>query len=164
MEPNSGQRQGSSKVLLIALIAVILSIAVVLSLGYSQVICPGCNTPETLSVDHYTIQTRTNQTEPSLFTVWFRSFGRSGQSMSVLTLYLKDTTGYCSSGSLNPATLANDSSQHPFQVGGVTIKADSLVPVSIDTASSGFYFTRGHCYGLTVVTDKIDIEFPGIQA
>ena len=116
-------------------------------------VCPGCNPPQSVSIDHYTIQNNTSQM-PSLLTVWFRGYGRSDQSLNLKTIYLKDVTPNCSSSGLNPQTLPTDPTQHPFQVSGV-LTDSSILPVGIDTSTSNFYFTRNHCYQLTLVADKL---------
>ena len=138
--------------IVLALVIAVAVIALVLSLSVS-VVCPGCNVPESVSIDHYLIQNNTSQM-PSLLTVWFTGHGRSDQSLSLKTIYLKDNTPNCNNNSLNPQTLSTDPSQHPFQVSGV-ITDSSILPVSIDTSTSNFYFVHNHCYQLTLVTDGL---------
>ena len=143
--------------LLPAVVAVGIGI-VLLTLGlYFPVmtVCPGCNLPQSVSIDHYLIQNNTRHM-PSLLTVWFKGNGRSDQSLSLKTIYLKDITPNCSSPGLNPQTLPTDPTQHPFQVSGV-ITDSSILPVSIDTSTSNFYLTRNHCYQLTLVADKLAV-------
>ena len=94
-----------------------------------------------LFIDHYAIQDNTNQ-EPTILTVWFGSTGRQGLSLTLITLIIDDYTN-----------------QHAFQVNGVTVPANSVVPVTIDTAGSGFNFTSGHCYSLGLVTDESIFRF-----
>jgi hypothetical protein len=140
--------------LLPAAVAVGIAIAVILGLLFTETtVCPGCNLPQHVSIDHYVIQNNTSQM-PSLLTVWFRGYGSSDQSLNLKTIYLKDITPDCSSSSLNPQTLPTDPSQHPFQVSGV-LTDSSILPVSIDTSTSSFYFIRNHCYQLTLVADKL---------
>jgi len=141
--------------LLPAVVAVGMAI-VLLMLGLYfpiMAVCPGCNLPQSVSIDHYLIQNNARQM-PSLLTVWFRGRGTSDQSLNLKTIYLKDITPNCSITSLNPQTLPTDPTQHPFQVSGV-ITDSSILPVSIDTSTSNFYFTLNHCYQLTLVADKL---------
>src|SRR6266571_2629483 len=84
---------------------------------------PGCNIPEVLSIDHYSIRNDASG-RPSLLTVWFRSYGSAGQTVTLRSLYL-----------------INFTSQYQFQINGI-IAANSLVPVSIDTSIDGFYLVR----------------------
>ncbi len=86
----------------------------------------------------------------------------SDQTLNLQTIYLKDITPNCSSTSLNPQTLPTDPTQHSFPVSRV-LTDSSVMPVSIDTSLSNFYFTRNHCYQLTLVTDKGIFGLPGIS-
>ena len=130
-----------------ALMMTILVSATVTAIGiyyYSSqtfLVCPGCNTPELLFIDHYSVQNNTSQM-PTLLTIWFRGDGRQGQSLSLLTLYLGNAT-----------------KQYPFQMEGVTIPANSVVPVGVDSSSYGFYLDKGQCYGLRAATDKYIFGF-----
>jgi hypothetical protein len=144
----------------LAIMIAVATIIVILSLTVT-VVCLGCNLPQTVSIDHYTIQNDTSHM-PALLTVWFRSNGRSDQALNLQTIYLKDITPNCSSTSLDPQTLPTDPTQHSFPVSGV-LTDSSVLPVSIDTSVSNFYFTRNHCYQLTLVTDKGIFGLAGIN-
>lgn len=142
--------------LLPLLLGVVVAVVVAVSFTVTTV-CPGCNHPQVVSIDHYLIQNNTSQM-PSLLTVWFKSYASSDQGLTLKTIYLKDITPNCNNTGLNPQTLPTDPTQHPFNVTGV-IADSATIPVSIDTSTSNFYFTRGHCYELTLVTDKLGAAF-----
>ena len=114
-------------------------------------VCPGCNPPEVLRVDHYTIRNNTNQ-EPSLLTIWFASTGPAGRSLTVQALYIEN--GPSKYPDCHWIPYNESSCLTPFTVQGVSLPALSVVPVSIDTGSQGFYFAAGQTYTIDVVTDQ----------
>jgi hypothetical protein len=111
--------------------------------GNSLIVCPGCNLPETLNLDHYTIQNNTSQ-KPSLLTIWFAANGPADKSQTVRGL-----------------SITNGPTSYPYTITGVSIPAQSIVPVTVDTSSSGFYFVAGQSYTIGVQTDQSN--FYGFQ-
>lgn len=101
----------------------------------SLLVCPGCNLPETVRFDHYTIQNNTIG-QPSLLTIWFSSTGPAGKTLKVEAL-----------------TLKNSLSTHDFTVQGVMIPALSTIPVTVDT-SSQFTFAANQTYTVGLITDQ----------
>lgn len=97
-------------------------------------VCPGCNLPEQVYFDHYTIQNNANQ-KPSLLTAWFRSSGPAGKTLKAIAI-----------------TLSNGQTTYDFAVQGTMIPALSTVPVSADT-SGQFYFAANQTYRVGLVTD-----------
>ena len=98
-------------------------------------VCPGCNLPETVFFDHYTIRNNTIG-QPSLLTIWFSSTGPIGKTLKVQAL-----------------TLKNNTSTYDFTVQGVTIPALSTIPVTVDT-SSKFTFVANESFTIGLITDQ----------
>lgn len=98
-------------------------------------VCPGCNLPETVRFDHYTIQNNTVG-QPCLLTIWFSSTGPAGKTLKVEALTLKN----------NPST-------YDFTIQGVMIPALSTVSVTVDT-SSQFIFAANQTYTVGLITDQ----------
>jgi hypothetical protein len=96
-------------------------------------VCPGCNPPETLGIDHYTVQNSTSG--PSLLTMWLSGYGPAGKVLIIQAIYVENV----------PAS---------FPVPNVKIPAGSIVPVNIDTSSQGFYFTAGRPFSINIVADQ----------
>ena len=119
-------------------------------------VCPGCNPPEMLHMDHYTVQNSTSG--PSLLTIWFASTGPAGKSLTVQTLYIynSQSTHVCNWIPYNESTCHT-----PFAVGNVKIPALSVVSVTVDTSGQGLYFAAGQSYTIDVVTDQS--EFGGFR-
>jgi hypothetical protein len=126
--------------------------------GNSLIVCPGCNSPEMLSLDHYTIQNNTSQ-KPSLLTIWFAGNGPAGKSLTPLALYIAN--GPTKYPDCHWITYNESSCLAPYNVTGVTIPVQSVVPVPVDTSSSGFYFVAGQHYTIDVQADKYD--YSGFQ-
>ena len=131
-------------------------------LGGQLLVCPGCNPPEMLHVDHYTVQNNTAN-KPSMLTMWLFGYGPVGKSLQVQALYLENGPMKYSGCRWIPY---NESScLTPFAVQGVTVPSQSIVPVSIDTSSQGVNFASGQDYRFDVVTDKswfggLDVSYP----
>ena len=122
-------------------------------------VCPGCNPPEMLHLDHYTVQNSTNG--PSLLTVWFGSTGPAGKSLTVQSLYIYDSRAANSSCHWIPY---NESKcMTPFAVSNVKVPALSITPVTVDTSSQGLYFAAGQTYNIDVVTDQYWFGIPPID-
>ena len=104
--------------------------------SHTLLVCPGCNPPETLFLDHYNIQNNTNG-KPSLLTVWMRSTGPAGKQLTLVDLAVFDGP-----------------TEFSFTVTGVIIPALSIVPATVDTSSQGFYFSSGKEYSIGIITDQ----------
>jgi hypothetical protein len=143
-KPNWTTREWVAFTLMMFLLAVAVTSAMVYAY-MSTVGCdnPGCNIPETLFVDHYSIQNDTSG-RPSLLTIWFRSSGRTGQTVSLRSLYITNSTNL-----------------YLFQVSG-NFASNSIVPVSVNATNDGFYFVRQLCYAVKLVTDKSEFSFGNI--
>jgi hypothetical protein len=115
------------------------------------VVCPGCNLPETLQIDHYTVQNSTSG--PSLLTMWLSGQGPAGKVLIIQAIYVENIpTKYpgCQYIPYNESSCLT-----PFPVPNVRVPAGSIVPVSIDTSSQGFYFTTGQPFAIDIVADKV---------
>jgi len=119
--------------------------------GNSLIVCPGCNSPEVLNLDHYTIQNDTSQS-PSLLTIWFAGNGPTGKSLMPQALYIEN--GPTKYPDCHWIPYNESSCLTPYNVTGVTIPAQAVVPITVDTSSSGFYFVAGQHYTIDVQTDK----------
>lgn len=130
------KRHRSSTVLIAAItITTIFGAYMIYNIGFltgQLLVCPGCNPPQMLFFDHYTIQNNTRQ-QPCLLTVWFQSPGPVGRSETIKAITL---SGY------------------DFTVYPILVTAPSNVSVSVDTSSQGLYFVTGSSYSLGVVTDQ----------
>src|SRR6266436_2199187 len=112
------QHQAVAVVMAIVVVSGIFAAYAVYAIESSQLlVCPGCNLPETVRFDHYTIENNTNG-QPCLLTVWFSSTGPAGKTLKVEAL-----------------TLKNNLSAYDFTVLGVMIPALSTVSVTVDTSS-----------------------------
>ena len=126
----------TATLLVVIAIAGLFAAYVIYNAESSQLlVCPGCNLPEQVYFDHYTIQNNTSQ-KPSLLTVWFRSSGPGGKTLKVVAL-----------------TLSNGQTTYDFTVQGTMIPALSTLPVNVDT-SSQFYFAPNQTYSVGLLTDQ----------
>lgn len=114
-------------------------------------VCPGCNPPEMLQVDHYTVQNNTSN-KPSMLTIWLFGQGPAGKSLQVQELYLE--TGPMKYPGCQWIPYNESSCLTPFTLQPVTVPSQSIVPVSIDTSSQGIYFASGQEYRFDIVTDN----------
>lgn len=114
-------------------------------------VCPGCNPPEMLHLDHYTVQNNTSN-KPSLLTMWLFGNGPAGKSLQVQSLYLEN--GPMKYPGCQWIPYNESSCLTPFTVKPVTIPSGSIVPVSIDTSSQGIYFATGQEYRFDIVTNQ----------
>jgi len=103
-------------------------------------VCPGCNPPQILFFDHYTIQNNTRQ-QACLLTVWLRSPGPAGKSETIEALILND-----------------GQTSYDFSTNRILVTAPSNFSVTIDTSSQGLYFTTGSSYALGIMTDKYNFR------
>jgi hypothetical protein len=138
-------------IVIIALAASGISYWVYNNWGTSLIVCPGCNLPETLRLDHYTIQNNTSQ-KPSLLTIWFAGNGPAGKSLTPQALYIAN--GPMKYPDCHWIPYNESSCLTPYAITGVSIPAQSVVPVTVDTSSSGFYFLAGQSYTIDLKTDK----------
>ena len=99
-------------------------------------VCRGCNPPQMLFFDHYTIQNNTRQ-QPCLLTVWFRSPGPIGKSETIKAI-----------------TLSDPQTSYDFTVNPILVTAPSNVSVNVDTSTQGLYFSAGSSYNLGVITNQ----------
>ena len=99
-------------------------------------VCPGCNPPQMLFFDHYSIQNNTRQ-QPCLLKVWFRSPGPIGKSETIKAI-----------------TLSDPQVTYDFTVNPILVTAPTNVSVSVDTSSQGLYFSAGSSYSLGIITDQ----------
>jgi hypothetical protein len=129
----------ASAVVAVVTISSIFTVYTVYDLGLvgTLLVCPGCSPPPQIAfLDHYTIQNNTNQ-QPCLLTIWFRSSGPVGKSLTVLAL-----------------TLKNGQTVYDFTINDVTIPALTIVPVSVDTSSQGLFFQAGQRYSIGLITKE----------
>jgi hypothetical protein len=134
----STHRVASALVVVITISSIFAFYAINLGLVGQLLVCPGCNLPQMLFVDHYIIQNNTQQ-RPCLLTIWLRSPGPAGKTETIQAL-----------------TLSNGQSSYDFATNRIAVTAPSNVSVTVDTSSQGLYFTPGSSYLLGIVTDKAD--------
>lgn len=114
-------------------------------------VCPGCNPPEMLHVDHYTVQNNTSN-QPSMLTMWLFGQGPAGKTLQVKALYLE--SGPMKYPGCQWIPYNESSCLTPFTVQGVNVPSQSIVPVSIDTSTQGVYFATGPDYRFDILTDQ----------
>ena len=112
-------------------------------------VCPGCNPPEMLRLDHYTVQNNTSN-KPSILTMWLFGNGPAGKTLQVQELYLEN--GPMKYPGCQWIPYNESSCLTPFIVQPVTVPSGSIVPVSIDTSSQGIYFATDQQYSFDIVT------------
>ena len=93
---------------------------------------------ESLYLDHYAIESARNQNYPTLLTLWI---GNSGNSPTTL-----------STASIRDLTVGGNTVS--FSLGGQTLNPAVVNSVTVDTTSSGFYFTSTHSYTVSIVTAR----------
>src|SRR5215467_3071267 len=148
----SSKLNGSTLILIAAgvLTATILT-SIYVGYAGTLLVCPGCNIPEMIHIDRYTIENNTSQ-QPALLTIWFNSTGPPGRSLTIEALYIEQAPMKYPGCHWIPY---NESScLTPFTVPNLKIPALSQVSVSIDTSSQGFYFTKGQNYGVDALTNQ----------
>lgn len=92
---------------------------------------------EALDINRFTIRTISGQQKASNLTIWFRSTGY--ETVALSSIFIQDTNV--------------TSSQATFPV-SVSIPPQTVGVVSIDTSTSGLYFTIGHSYSVIVQTSS----------
>jgi hypothetical protein len=132
----STHRVASALVAVITISSIFAVYAINQGLMGQLLVCPGCNPPQMLRFDHYTIQNNTQQ-RPCLLTVWLQSPGPAGKTETIEAL-----------------TLGSGQSSYDFTTNRIAVTAPSNVSVTVDTSSQGLYFTPGSSYLLGIVTDK----------
>jgi len=133
----------------VRLLAVLVLVAVVAVVGVASALAYECNTTgcciapftpgspsgEAISFDHYTISTASGQSNPSILTLSVRNTGIS--TVTLTSLSIKDLTS-----GTGPVSFQSTAS----------VPRSGTTTVTVDTSASGFYFTPGHSYLLTVLT------------
>lgn len=118
----------------------------------SLLVCPGCNPPEMLQLDHYTVQNNTSN-KPSILTMWLFGQGPAGKTLQVQEFYLE--SGPMKYPGCQWIPYNESSCLTPFTIQPVAVPAQSIVPVTIDTSSQGVYFDTYQQYRFDVVADKL---------
>jgi hypothetical protein len=145
LQPSRSRKKTTFLAITMMLVAVAaVAVAGVLYYACANGVCfGGAGGPqEYIVLTNYTIGTAPSQQNPTVLTLWLKSTGSDTAILSSLTIN----------------DLTSNSSQAPFPV-SVSIPPQTTKAVTVDTATSGFYFTSGHIYSVLVSTSHNQFNF-----
>jgi hypothetical protein len=99
--------------------------------------------PELLNLDNYTVTSDSGQQNPTVLTVWLRNDGALSTTLSTLSVKGENPNS-------NPVS---------FQMNGLTIDPGTTKSITVDTVGSGFYFSHGILYTVTVTTTRAILTY-----